>query len=83
MSDMVNEINDYARYGVDDEGFLEQIKQLFEKLVEDSIIGDVVEAWDLFHWLKIEKQAFNNIQWYKVYRETAKSLVADLRKFKL
>jgi len=73
MSDMVQEMNDYAKYDMDDEedkSIFEKIEAMFQELVDNTIIGDIVEAWDLFHWMKVEKQAFNKIVWKKAYRET-------------
>lgn len=48
---------------LDDPTLWEQIVAKFQQLIDDSIIGDVREAWYLFKWLKIEKKVFNNITW--------------------
>lgn len=40
---------------------------LFNMLVTHGIIGDVYEAYSLFNWLKLEKVAFNKIDWSIYY----------------
>ncbi len=65
--DIVNEVNDAARY-VDDQSFIGEIEKLFQQLIDKTIIKDFVEAWNIFKWLKIEKKAFNNIEWKRVYK---------------
>lgn len=39
------------------------IEWLFQMLVDHTIIGDIYEAYSLFNWLKLEKVAFNKIEW--------------------
>lgn len=43
------------------------IEWLFQMLVDHTIIGDIYEAYSLFNWLKLEKVAFNKIEWKIIY----------------
>ena len=43
------------------------IENLFKLLVHYTIIGDIYEAYSLFNWLRLEKIAFNKINWKIVY----------------
>ncbi|MBQ8043799.1 MAG: hypothetical protein IJ272_06605, partial [Clostridia bacterium] len=68
MSDIVNDLNVIAKEGIPDErGIWQQIEDKFKQLIEDSIIGDINYAWNLFKWLKLEKRVYNNIDWYTAY----------------
>ncbi len=71
MSDIVNDLNTVAKEGlVDDSSVFDKIVDWFEELIENSIIGDINYAWNLFKWMKMEKKVFNNIDWYKTYADT-------------
>ena len=43
------------------------IQKVFKLLIDNSIIGDIREAYSLFNWLKLEKMAFNSIEWHIYY----------------
>lgn len=52
------------------------IQKLFQLLVDNTIIGNIYEAISLFNWLKLEKVAFNKIQWQIIYTGTTGTGVA-------
>ncbi len=45
----------------------ELIDWLFDLLVKNNIIANAYEAYSLFNWLKLEKVAFNKIEWQIYY----------------
>lgn len=80
MTDMVEDLEEMSKAdAVEGEGnkntFIEKVEKKFDEIFNEwlpdvPIVGDLIECWDLFRWLKLERKAFNNIQWYKAYRET-------------
>lgn len=75
--DIVGEIDTIAREGLDEYNNKSVVEVLFEELVENTIIGDVRLAWNLFKWLRVEKKVFNNINWYKAYNASSFSLFSE------
>ena len=74
ISDIVEDLNTVAKEGLTDEDTTwDKIEKVFKQLIDDSIIGDTIYAWNLFKWIKLEKKVYNNIDWYKAYLETASS----------
>lgn len=72
MSDIVEDLNTVAKEGLTDgDTTWEKIEKVFKQLIDESIIGDTIYAWNLFKWIKVEKKVYNNIDWYKAYLETA------------
>lgn len=78
LSDMVDDISAVATQDLDDMSEFDQIVAKFQELIDQSIIGDVVEAWHLFNWLKMEKKVFNNIEWERAYTITSIGGLTDI-----
>lgn len=78
LSDLVDDINTVATQDLDDMSEFDQIVAKFQELIDQSIIGDVVEAWHLFNWLKMEKKVFNNIEWNRKYTITSIGEITDI-----
>lgn len=75
--DIAGELDTIAREGLDEYNNKSAVEVLFEELIEDSIIGDIRLAWNLFKWLRVEKKVFNNISWYKAYNASSFSLFSE------
>ncbi len=71
MSDIINDLNEVAKEGLVEDSGVSVIENIFNELVDNSIIGDTIYAWHLFKWMKVEKKVYQNIYWHKAYLDTA------------